>query len=79
VHGVQALFDTRRLASWPDEERRSRLVVIGKGLERAELEASLGWLGATEGTQPPLDPSEAPPGAAGRPSSLVNVGARHAP
>jgi G3E family GTPase len=56
VHGVQTLFDTTRLAAWPDQERRSRLVVIGKGLERDVLANSLSWLAAPEGTQPPTDP-----------------------
>ncbi len=71
VHGVQTLFDTRRLAAWPDDERRSRLVLIGGGLERRALETSLRWLSAPEGTQPPLDPSATPPEAADQPANLV--------
>jgi G3E family GTPase len=49
VHGVETLFDTRRLAQWPDAERRSRIVLIGKGLNRADLEHSLSWLTQTDG------------------------------
>jgi G3E family GTPase len=30
-----------RLAAWPDEDRRSRLVFITRDLDRAELEATL--------------------------------------
>jgi G3E family GTPase len=29
------------LESWPDEDRRSRLVFIGRGFEREQLEVSL--------------------------------------
>ncbi|MCP5328248.1 MAG: GTP-binding protein [Sinobacteraceae bacterium] len=77
LHGVQTMFDTRRLAAWPDDEQRSRLVLIGKGLPRRELLASLGWLAAAEGTQPPLDAALAPPHEAGQPSPIVVVGAEH--
>jgi len=79
VHGVQTMFDTRRLPDWPDAERRSRLVLIGKGLERGELESLLGWLGTPEGTQPPLDASTPPPARAARRSSSIPAGAPHAP
>ena len=79
VHGVQSMFDTRRLPEWPDAERRSRLVLIGKGLERAELEASLGWLGTPEGTQPPLDAASPPPARAAMVPSNLRTGAPHAP
>ena len=79
VHGVQKLFDTRRLPDWPDAERRSRLVLIGKGLERDALESLLGWLGTPEGTQPPLDASTPPPARAARRSSSIPAGAPHAP
>jgi G3E family GTPase len=34
VHGVQHQFQRLRLASWPDEDRRSKLVLITRGLER---------------------------------------------
>lgn len=33
VHGVQHQFHRRRLAQWPDEDRRSKLVLITKDLE----------------------------------------------
>ncbi len=79
VHGVQSMFDTRRLPVWPDAERRSRLVLIGKGLERAELEASLGWLGTPEGTQPPLDAASPPPPRAAMVPTNIRTGAPHAP
>lgn len=79
VHGVQSMFDTRRLSAWPDAERRSRLVLIGKGLQRAELEATLGWLGTPEGTQPPLDAKVPPPVRTTLSSSTVPAGASHAP
>lgn len=78
VHGVQSMFDTRRLSGWPDAERRSRLVLIGKGLERGDLEALLGWLGMPEGTQPPPDASTPPPARAGRSPSPALAGASHA-
>lgn len=61
LHGVQTLFDTVRLPQWPDSERRTRLVLIGRGLDRAAIEASLGWLQAPEGAQPPLTVVDAPP------------------
>jgi G3E family GTPase len=79
VHGVQSMFDTRRLPDWPDAERRSRLVLIGKGLERAELDASLGWLGTPEGMQPPLDGGSPPPARAANAPSNRQVGVPHAP
>jgi G3E family GTPase len=41
VHGVHHTFHPPvRLAAWPDQERRSRLVVIGRNLSRAEFEQS---------------------------------------
>lgn len=54
LHGVQSMFDTRRLSAWPDDERQSRLVVIGKNLSRAPLQDCLEWFCVDEGTQPPL-------------------------
>lgn len=53
LHGVRDRFDTARLAKWPDAERRSRLVIIGRNLDRAELAAGLDWFYVDEGTQPP--------------------------
>jgi G3E family GTPase len=79
VHGVQAMFDTRRLPEWPDAERRSRLVLIGKGLRREELEAALGWLGTPEGTPPEPDAASPPPARARRAPSNLQAGAPHAP
>ncbi len=39
IHGVQHLFHPpARLASWPDDDRRSRLVFITRDLDRATLE-----------------------------------------
>lgn len=50
VHGVQHLFHPPvPLAAWPDENRRSRLVFITLGVDRAALAASLeGLLGGRE-------------------------------
>lgn len=78
VHGVQSMFDTRRLPAWPDGERRSRLVLIGRGLRRAELEAMLGWLASPDGTQPPLDATVPPPARATPSPSTAQAGATHA-
>ena len=64
VHGVQGLFDTLRLPAWPDAERRSRLVVIGRDLRRDDIAASLAWLHAPEGTLPPLNAHDSPPAPA---------------
>jgi G3E family GTPase len=42
VNGVQhAVHPPEHLAAWPDEDRRSRMVFIGRGFEGAELERSL--------------------------------------
>lgn len=42
VHIVHAVVhEPQVLEHWPDDDRRSRLVFIGRGLERAELEAGL--------------------------------------
>jgi G3E family GTPase len=42
LNGVQhAVHSPVHLDSWPDEDHRSRLVFIGRGFEREELEASL--------------------------------------
>ncbi|MCD6672130.1 MAG: GTP-binding protein [Burkholderiaceae bacterium] len=37
VHGVQHQFQRMRLNAWPDADRRSRLVVISRGLDRRLL------------------------------------------
>ena len=42
VHAVQTLIhEPVTLASWPDAERRSRLVFITRGMSRADIEATL--------------------------------------
>ena len=38
VHGVQHQFQRMRLQAWPDGDRRSRLVVIARDLDRALLQ-----------------------------------------
>ncbi len=43
VHGVQHIFQSpQRMAGWPDEDQRSRLVFITRGLPRETLLAGLG-------------------------------------
>ncbi len=43
VHGVQHIFQSPvRMAGWPDDDRRSRLVFITRGLPRETLLAGLG-------------------------------------
>ncbi|WP_282610046.1 GTP-binding protein [Pelagibius sp. Alg239-R121] len=40
IHGVQHIYhDPRELTSWPDEDRRSKLVFITRGISRATIEA----------------------------------------
>jgi G3E family GTPase len=42
VHGVQHLVHPPvHMAAWPDDDRRSHLVFIVDGLERAAIEGSL--------------------------------------
>jgi G3E family GTPase len=42
VSGVQhAVHPPEHLDSWPDEDRRSRIVFIGRGFDGGELERSL--------------------------------------
>jgi G3E family GTPase len=41
LHGVETVFDTQRRPDWPDADRRSRVVLIGRGLKRDQLEAAL--------------------------------------
>jgi G3E family GTPase len=44
IHGVHHIFHPPvRLESWPDEDRRSRIVFITRGLAREEVEAA--WAG----------------------------------
>lgn len=44
LHGVQGQFDTTRLPAWPGGDARSRLVLIGRELDRREIQASLSQL-----------------------------------
>lgn len=44
LHGVQSIFDTTRAKAWPDAERRSRIVLIGRALDRAAIDPSLSLL-----------------------------------
>lgn len=42
LNGVQHVFHPpAHLDSWPDEDRRSRIVFIGRGLNREQVERSL--------------------------------------
>jgi G3E family GTPase len=42
VNGVQhAVYPPEHVEAWPDEDHRSRLVFIGRGLSRDELSESL--------------------------------------
>ena len=42
LNGVQhVVHPPEHLRAWPDEDRRSRIVFIGRGIEREELERSL--------------------------------------
>jgi G3E family GTPase len=42
LNGVQhVVHPPEHLDAWPDDDRRSRLVFIGRGLDRAEVERSL--------------------------------------
>ena len=57
VNGVQHLVHPpAHLDRWPDEDRRSRLVVISSGLDREEIERSLHAFNAL------ANPAPAPPG-----------------
>jgi Cobalamin synthesis protein cobW C-terminal domain len=52
VHGVQHLVHPpTHMSAWPDHERRSRLVLIVKGLDPAAIERSL----CAFGLRPPAD------------------------
>ena len=43
IHGVQHIFQSpKRMVAWPDDDRRSRLVFITRGLPRETLLAGLG-------------------------------------
>ena len=50
LNGVQhAVHPPEHLPEWPDEDRRSRLVFIGRGIERGQLERSLEAFGCAAG------------------------------
>ncbi len=52
VHAVQTLIhEPITLARWPDDERRSRLVFITRGMARTDIEATLGVLGWQSASQ----------------------------
>ncbi|MSO77318.1 MAG: GTP-binding protein [Alphaproteobacteria bacterium] len=47
IHGVQHVFHPPvRLAAWPDSDRRSEIVVIGRDLARSDIRAGAPWLAA---------------------------------
>jgi G3E family GTPase len=47
IHGVQhVVHPPAHLARWPDDDRRSRIVFIVRGLERSLIERSLGAFSA---------------------------------
>ncbi|MGI9522338.1 MAG: CobW family GTP-binding protein [Hyphomicrobiaceae bacterium] len=49
VHGVQHVFHTpRELAAWPDEDERSRIVLIARDIPEVALRASLSHFQARE-------------------------------
>jgi G3E family GTPase len=54
LNGVQhVVHQPEHLAGWPDEDRRSRIVLIGRDLDRPALEASLEAFGdAVQGRSP---------------------------
>lgn len=53
-HGVQRVFDPPvPLTSWRETDRRSRLVIIGRNLNRAEIEHSLNVMASV--TRPKVD------------------------
>jgi G3E family GTPase len=55
IHGVHHIFHPPvQLSAWPDLDRRSRIVFITRGLERAEVEES--WSARQERGEPSLRP-----------------------
>jgi G3E family GTPase len=62
VNGVQhAVHPPEHLDSWPDEDRRSRIVFIGRGFDGGELERSLAVfnrLSEGHGAAPPAPPPD---------------------
>jgi G3E family GTPase len=68
VHGVQHLFHPpRRLDAWPDDDKRTRMVVIGKGLDADLIRRLYDAFAGVPGLDAPdraalLDNPLAPPG-----------------
>lgn len=68
IHGVQHMFHPpRRLPAWPDEDRRTRLVVIGKGIDGELIRRLYDALSGVPGLDTPdrgvlFDNPLAPPG-----------------
>jgi G3E family GTPase len=59
IQGVQTVFaNPERLADWPDADRRSRLVCITQGIDKAVVDASLSLFAAEPGTYRPASIAE---------------------
>jgi G3E family GTPase len=69
LNGVQhVVHPPEHLDAWPDDDRRSRIVFIGRGFEPGALEASLAAFNGAAGRPPGAERSARPaPPAAGRP------------
>jgi G3E family GTPase len=64
VQGAQHLFhEPVTLESWPGDDRRSRIVFITRGLERATVESLFRAIGAVAASAAPADGPSAPPPA----------------
>jgi G3E family GTPase len=58
VHSVQSIVhDPEPLDAWPDDDHDTRLVFIGRGLDPAEIERSLGALHMADAVAAPSAPS----------------------
>jgi G3E family GTPase len=68
IHGVQHLFHPpRRLAAWPDEDRRTRIVLIGQGIDAGLIQRLYDAFAGVPGLDAPdrsalIDNPLAPPG-----------------